>query len=80
MVVDQANLAIDGQLDIEDSPKRPAEVGHVVGYPAKAERHLAWGPRTSFERLIRPRADADLLVLIGGRFSQQRHARRVTSR
>jgi GDPmannose 4,6-dehydratase len=42
---------------------RPAEVDHLIGDPAKAERDLGWKPRTSFEELIRLMTRADLELL-----------------
>ncbi len=42
---------------------RPAEVDHLIGDPAKAERELGWKPQTTFEQLIRlmTRSDIELL-------------------
>jgi len=42
---------------------RPAEVDHLIGSPAKAERDLGWKPATSFEELIRLMTRADLELL-----------------
>jgi GDPmannose 4,6-dehydratase len=42
---------------------RPAEVDHLIGKPAKAERDLGWKPRTSFEELIRLMTRSDLELL-----------------
>ncbi len=42
---------------------RPAEVDHLIGSPAKAERDLGWKPQTSFEELIRLMTRADLELL-----------------
>jgi GDPmannose 4,6-dehydratase len=42
---------------------RPAEVDHLIGNPAKADRDLGWRPRTSFEELIRLMTRADLEAL-----------------
>jgi GDPmannose 4,6-dehydratase len=42
---------------------RPAEVDHLIGDSAKAERDLGWKPRTSFEQLIRLMTRADLELL-----------------
>jgi GDPmannose 4,6-dehydratase len=39
---------------------RPAEVDYLLGDPSKAERELAWKPRTSFEALVTMMLDADL--------------------
>jgi len=50
-------------VTIDPAFVRPAEVDHLIGSPAKAERDLGWKPATSFEELIRlmTRADLDLL-------------------
>jgi GDPmannose 4,6-dehydratase len=42
---------------------RPAEVDHLIGDPAKADRDLGWKPQTSFEQLIRLMARSDLELL-----------------
>jgi GDPmannose 4,6-dehydratase len=42
---------------------RPAEVDHLIGSPAKADRELGWTPQTSFEQLIRLMTRADLARL-----------------
>ena len=42
---------------------RPAEVDHLIGSPAKAERDLGWKPQTSFEELIRLMTRSDLQLL-----------------
>jgi GDPmannose 4,6-dehydratase len=51
-------------VTIDASFVRPAEVDHLIGSPAKAERDLGWKPQTSFEELIRlmTRADIELLA------------------
>lgn len=61
---DEAGLGdFEKYVTIDPSFVRPAEVDHLIGDPAKAERDLGWKPRTSFEELIRlmTRADLDLL-------------------
>jgi GDPmannose 4,6-dehydratase len=63
---DQAGVAIDDHVVIDDSLKRPAEVDHLIGDHAKAKRDLGWEPRTSFEQLIRLMVDADHKLLTGG--------------
>jgi GDPmannose 4,6-dehydratase len=42
---------------------RPAEVDHLIGNSAKAERDLGWKPKTSFEELIRSMTRSDLELL-----------------
>ncbi len=63
---DQAGVAIDDHVVIDESLKRPAEVDHLIGDPSKAKRELGWEPRTSFEQLIRLMVDADYKLLTGG--------------
>ncbi len=50
-------------VTIDPAFVRPAEVDHLIGDPAKAERDLGWKPRTSFEELIRLMTRADLELL-----------------
>jgi GDPmannose 4,6-dehydratase len=62
---DEAGLGnFERYVTIDPSFVRPAEVDHLIGSPAKAERDLGWRPRTSFEELIRlmTRADIELLA------------------
>jgi GDPmannose 4,6-dehydratase len=60
---DQAGIAVDDHVVIDESLKRPAEVDHLIGDSSKAKRLLGWEPRTSFEELIRLMVDADLALL-----------------
>jgi GDPmannose 4,6-dehydratase len=62
---DQAGIAWEPYVKIDDSLKRPAEVDLLVGDPAKAKRVLGWEPTTSFEELIRLMVDADVRLLSG---------------
>ncbi len=50
-------------VTIDPAFVRPAEVDHLIGSPAKAERDLGWKPETSFEQLIRLMTQADLAAL-----------------
>jgi GDPmannose 4,6-dehydratase len=50
-------------VKIDPAFVRPAEVDHLIGTPAKAERDLGWKPQTSFEELIRLMTRADLELL-----------------
>jgi GDPmannose 4,6-dehydratase len=61
---DEAGIS-DWQRYVEIDPRfvRPAEVDHLIGNPAKAERDLGWKPKTSFEELIRLMVRADLELL-----------------
>jgi GDPmannose 4,6-dehydratase len=62
---DEAGLGdFEQYVTIDPAFVRPAEVDHLIGTPAKAERDLGWKPQTSFEELIRlmTRADIDLLA------------------
>ncbi len=60
---DQAGIAWEPYVKIDDAFKRPAEVDLLVGDPAKAKRVLGWEPKTSFEELIRRMVDSDLELL-----------------
>jgi GDPmannose 4,6-dehydratase len=62
---DQAGVAIADHVEIDAGLQRPAEVDHLIGDPAKAERMLGWSPQTSFEQLIRLMVDADHKLLSG---------------
>jgi GDPmannose 4,6-dehydratase len=61
---DEAGLG-DWQQHVRLDPQflRPAEVDHLIGDYAKAERILGWKPETSFEELIRLMTRADLELL-----------------
>ncbi|MGA9283829.1 MAG: GDP-mannose 4,6-dehydratase [Solirubrobacteraceae bacterium] len=62
---DEAGLGdFERYVTIDPAFVRPAEVDHLIGTPAKAERDLGWKPQTSFEELIRlmTRSDIDLLA------------------
>jgi GDPmannose 4,6-dehydratase len=62
---DEAGLGdFERYVTIDPAFVRPAEVDHLIGSPAKAERDLGWKPKTSFEQLIRlmTRADIELLA------------------
>jgi GDPmannose 4,6-dehydratase len=63
---DQAGIELDHHVVIDPSLQRPAEVDHLVGDAAKAERELGWEPRTTFEELIRLMVDADYKLLSDG--------------
>jgi GDPmannose 4,6-dehydratase len=61
---DEAGLGdFEKYVTIDPAFVRPAEVDHLIGTPAKAERDLGWKPRTSFEELIRLMTRADLELL-----------------
>jgi GDPmannose 4,6-dehydratase len=61
---DEAGLGDFEQYEtIDPAFVRPAEVDHLIGDPGKAERDLAWKPKTSFEELIRLMTRADLELL-----------------
>ncbi|MGA9875361.1 MAG: GDP-mannose 4,6-dehydratase [Solirubrobacteraceae bacterium] len=62
---DEAGLGdFEPYVTIDPAFVRPAEVDHLIGSPAKAERDLGWKPHTSFEELIRlmTRSDIELLA------------------
>jgi GDPmannose 4,6-dehydratase len=54
---------LEQYVTIDPAFVRPAEVDHLIGTPAKAERDLGWKPQTSFEELIRLMTRADLELL-----------------
>ena len=61
---DEAGLGdFEQYVTIDPAFVRPAEVDHLIGTPAKAERDLGWKPQTTFEQLIRlmTRSDIELL-------------------
>jgi GDPmannose 4,6-dehydratase len=61
---DEAGLGdFEPHVTIDPAFVRPAEVDHLIGSPAKAERDLGWKPRTSFEELIRLMTRSDLALL-----------------
>ncbi len=64
---DEAGLGdFERYVTIDPAFVRPAEVDHLIGSPAKAERDLGWKPQTSFEDLIRLMTRADLALLAPG--------------
>ena len=64
---DEAGLGdFERYVTIDPAFVRPAEVDHLIGSPAKAERDLGWKPATSFEQLIRLMTRADMELLRGG--------------
>jgi GDPmannose 4,6-dehydratase len=61
---DEAGLSdFERYVTIDESFVRPAEVDHLIGSPAKAEKDFGWKPQTSFEELIRLMTRADLELL-----------------
>jgi len=61
---DEAGLGnFEQYVTIDRSFVRPAEVDHLIGSPAKAERDLGWRPQTPFEELIRLMTLADIELL-----------------
>jgi GDPmannose 4,6-dehydratase len=50
-------------VKIDPAFVRPAEVDHLIGNSAKAERDLGWKPETSFEELMRLMTRSDLELL-----------------
>jgi len=65
---DEAGLGdFEKYITIDPAFVRPAEVDHLIGNPAKAERDLGWKPQTSFEELIRLMTRSDLNLLRGHR-------------
>jgi GDPmannose 4,6-dehydratase len=67
---DEAGLPdFERYLKIDPALIRPAEVDHLIGSSAKAERDLGWKPQTSFEELIRLMTRSDLESLAKRRAS-----------
>jgi GDPmannose 4,6-dehydratase len=61
---DEAGLGdFEKYVTIDPAFVRPAEVDHLIGSAAKAERDLGWTPKTSFEQLIRLMTRSDLQAL-----------------
>ncbi len=61
---DEAGLSDwERYVEIDQAFVRPAEVDHLIGNYAKAERVLGWKPHTSFEELIRLMTRSDLELL-----------------
>jgi GDPmannose 4,6-dehydratase len=61
---DEAELGdFERYVTIDPAFVRPAEVDHLIGNPARAQRELGWKPKTSFEQLIRLMTRADLELL-----------------
>ena len=64
---DEAGLGdFEPYVTIDPAFVRPAEVDHLIGSPAKAERDLGWTPATTFEQLIRLMTRADMELLRNG--------------
>jgi GDPmannose 4,6-dehydratase len=59
------HAGLDWRKHVVQDPKllRPAEVDHLIGTPAKAQRVLGWEPQTNFETLIRMMVDADVALV-----------------
>ena len=62
-----SHAGLDWREHVRTDPAllRPAEVDHLIGNPAKAERELGWRPSVDFEGLVRMMVDADLERLSG---------------
>jgi GDPmannose 4,6-dehydratase len=72
LAFDEAGLGdFERYVTIDPSFVRPAEVDHLIGSPAKAERDLRWKPATAFEELIRLMTRADIELLRSGRTLEQ---------
>ena len=65
LAFDHAGIAIDDNVVVDPSLRRPAEVEHLVGDASKARRVLGWEPQVGFEDLIRMMVDADLALVRG---------------
>lgn len=58
-----AGLDYREHVEIDPAFLRPAEVCHLRGDYAKAQRKLGWEPSTSFEQLVAMMVDSDLEVV-----------------
>jgi GDPmannose 4,6-dehydratase len=66
LAFERVGLDLDRHLVLDPSLRRPAEVDHLVGDASRAELHLGWKPRVSFEQLVAMMVDADLERLAAG--------------
>lgn len=55
-----AGLDYKKYVKIKDEFKRPLDVMHLEGDPAKAKRVLGWTPKVSFKELVHMMVDADM--------------------
>ena len=60
LAFEHVGLSYEEHVVIDPRFFRPAEVEILLGNPAKAERQLAWKPKTSLNELIQMMVDADL--------------------
>jgi GDPmannose 4,6-dehydratase len=60
-----AHVGLDWRQHVREDPelRRPAEVDHLIGNPAKARARLGWRPTVGFHELIQLMVDADLAVV-----------------
>jgi GDPmannose 4,6-dehydratase len=61
------HAGLDWQKHVKLDPRflRPAEVDHLIGDPAKAQRVLGWKPEVDFKGLVTMMVDADIARLQG---------------
>jgi GDPmannose 4,6-dehydratase len=59
-----SHLGLDYRAYVITDPRlvRPAEVDHLLGCAAKAQRELAWRPRTTFRELAAEMVETDLAM------------------
>jgi GDPmannose 4,6-dehydratase len=59
------HVGLDWQKYVKLDPRflRPAEVDHLIGDPAKAQRLLGWRPEVDFRGLVTMMVDADVARL-----------------
>jgi GDPmannose 4,6-dehydratase len=60
-----AHVGLDWRQYVHEDPtlRRPAEVDHLIGNPAKARARLGWRPTVGFQELIQLMVDADLAAV-----------------
>ncbi|HXQ22335.1 MAG TPA: GDP-mannose 4,6-dehydratase [Candidatus Acidoferrales bacterium] len=59
------HVGLDWRQHVREDPelRRPAEVDHLIGNPAKARARLGWRPTVGFQALIQLMVDADLAIV-----------------
>src|SRR5207253_243166 len=60
--VDEKAVDKNGKVIVAVDPRyfRPTEVEALLGDASKAKRQLGWGPRTTFDELVREMVESDL--------------------
>jgi GDPmannose 4,6-dehydratase len=61
LAFERVDLDYTKYVELDPAFLRPAEVDLLVGDPSKAEKHLGWKPKVSFQQLVHRMVDADLV-------------------